>query len=122
MFISSLWDKKNKQTNNQNTLLKGMLERIHFYSHSHHIEIIEKWLLPDILEPISIHYLPYYDFKVPYLFYMVLKKINKKSLLIFVLFLLRKAPYKSLWTGSFNLTSSVELKLKMLLSKTVSLC
>ena len=78
MFISSLWDRKNKQTNNQNTLLKGMLERIHFYSHSHHIEFIEKWLLPDILEPISIHYLPYYDFKVPYLFYMVLKKINKK--------------------------------------------
>ena len=122
MFISSLWDKKNKQANNQNTLLKGMLERIHFYSHSHHIEIIEKWLLPDILEPISINYFPYYDFKVPYLFYMVLKKIIKKSLLIFVLFLLHKAPYKSLWTGSFNFTSSVELKLKMLLSKTVSLC
>ena len=77
MFISSLW-KKDKQTNKQNTLLKGMLERIHFYSHSHHIEIIEKWLLPDILEPISINYFPYYDFKVPYLFYMVLKKIIKK--------------------------------------------
>ena len=83
MFISSLW-KKNKQTNKQNTLLKGMLERIHFYSRSHHLEIIEKWLLSVILEPISINYLTYYDFKVPYLFYMVLKKIIKKSLLIFV--------------------------------------
>ena len=59
MFISSLWKKTNK-THSQ----KVLLERIHFYSSSHHVEIIEKQLLSDIFEPISINYLPYYDFKV----------------------------------------------------------